>query len=70
MRRHADLVQRVKMNSENAVVEDTLALDRGAFLIVEGGRIVLEVLDERARLRALVKHLGLAFVNASAPLMS
>jgi hypothetical protein len=33
---------------------------------VEGGRVVLEVLDERSRLRALVEDLRLALVDATA----
>src|SRR5262249_17971376 len=41
------------------------AFDHLMLLGVEGGRIVLEVLDQGARLGALVKHLCLAFINAS-----
>jgi hypothetical protein len=32
---------------------------------VEGGRVVLEVLDQRARLGAFIEDLGLAFVDAA-----
>ena len=47
----------------DAVVEDALALDRVVLLVVEGGGVVLEILDERAGLGALVEDLGLAFVD-------
>ena len=55
-----------KMIFGNAVVEDALAVDDLVLLGVEGGGVVLEMLDEGARLRALVQDLGLAFVNATA----
>jgi hypothetical protein len=32
---------------------------------IERSRVVLEVLNQGARLRSFVKHLGLAFVNAT-----
>ncbi len=47
----------------NPVVEDALALDHLMLLGVEGGRIVLEVLDQGARLGALKQNLRFAFVN-------
>src|SRR6202000_2897812 len=47
------------------VVEDALALDHLVFLLVERGRIVLEVLDQGSRLRTLIKNLGFAFINAA-----
>ena len=47
------------------VVEDALALDHLVFLGIEGGRIVLEVLDQGSRLGAFVQDLGLAFVDAA-----
>src|SRR3546814_18442591 len=50
----------------NAVVEHPLAGDRALFLGVEGGRVVLEILDERAGLRTLIEDLGLAFVDLAA----
>ena len=50
----------------DAVVDDALAADRPALLRVERGRIVLEILDERARLRTLVEDLGLALINLAA----
>jgi hypothetical protein len=33
---------------------------------VERGRVILEILNKSARLRALVQNLGFAFINASA----
>ena len=50
----------------DAVVEHALAVDRTLLLGVEGGGVVLEILDQRARLRALVEDLGLAFVDLAA----
>src|ERR1700753_2542397 len=35
------------------------------FLLVERGRIVLEVLDQGTRLRPFIENLGLAFINAA-----
>src|SRR2546422_9703682 len=49
----------------DAVVEDALALDDIVLLRIEGGRVVLEVLDQRSRLRSLVEDLGLAFIDAT-----
>jgi hypothetical protein len=48
----------------NAVVEDTLAVDHRVFLLVEGGGVVLEELDEGAGLGPFEKDLGLAFIDA------
>src|SRR5690554_496239 len=67
MCRDADLVQLREDELRDAVVEDALAPDGGALRCIESGRIVLEVLDERAGFRAFIQHLRLAFVNASAP---
>ena len=50
----------------DAVVEHALAADRAALLGVEGGRVVLEILDQRAGLGTLVEDLGLAFVDLAA----
>ena len=66
MRRHADFVQAREQVFRNPVVDDALAFDHLVLLGVEGGGVVLEVLDERARLRTLVEDLGFAFVDASA----
>ncbi len=66
VRRHADVVELREDEFRDAVVEDALAFDRRVLLVVDGGRIVLEMLDEGAGLGALIKDLGLALVNASA----
>src|SRR3990172_8490626 len=63
MRRHADLAEFLEQILGDAVVEDTLALDLVVLLVVEGGGVVLEMLDERPGLRALIEDLGLAFVH-------
>jgi hypothetical protein len=47
----------------NAVVEHALAGDRAALLRVEGGGVVLEILNERARFGAFEQDLGLALVD-------
>src|SRR3546814_13550806 len=41
-----------------------------SLLVVEGGGVVLEVLDDGARLRSFEEHLGLAFVDLSASHLS
>ena len=50
----------------DAVVEHALAADRPALLRVERGRVVLEILDQRAGLGTLVEDLGLALVDLAA----
>ena len=50
----------------DAVVEHALAVDDLVLLLVEGGGVVLEELDERAGLGSLEEDLGLAFVDAPA----
>src|SRR5271163_1512441 len=62
---HPDVVEVLKQVLRNPVVEDALALEHLMFLLVERGRIVLEVLDQGSRLRTFVKNLGLAFINAA-----
>ena len=64
MRRHADLSELLEQIFGDAVVEDAFALDLVVLLVVEGGGVILEMLDERPRLRAFIEDLGLAFVNA------
>jgi hypothetical protein len=49
----------------NAVVEDAFALDDIVFLRIEGGRVILEVLDQRSGLGAFVEDLALAFIDAA-----
>ena len=65
VRRHADLVQVLEHVFRDAVVEDALALDHLMLLGIEGGRVVLEVLDQRAGLGSFVQDLRLALVDAS-----
>src|SRR6185369_2297489 len=65
VRRHADVVQALKQIFGNAVVEDALALDHLMLFGIEGGRVVLEVLNQSARLRALIEDLRLAFIDAA-----
>jgi hypothetical protein len=50
----------------DAVVQHALAVDDLVLLRIEGGRIVLEMLDQSAGLRTLVEDLGLAFVDTAA----
>ena len=47
----------------NPVIEDALAIDDLVLGAVTGGGVVLEVLDQRAGLGALIEHFGLAFVD-------
>src|SRR5919197_3051420 len=65
MRRHADFAELGKNVLRNAIVKHTLALDERVLLVVKGRGVVLEVLNERARLRPFIQHFGLAFVNAT-----
>ena len=66
MVRHADIAEQGEDMLRNPVVEHALAADRALFLGVERGRVVLEILDQRARFGALVKDLRFAFVNLAA----
>jgi hypothetical protein len=50
VRRDADLVEMLEDVLGDAVVEHALAVDDLVLLLVEGGGVVLEELDERARL--------------------
>ena len=52
----------------DAVVEDALALDRVLFGAVAGGGVILEILDDGARLGAFVEDFGFAFVDDAAAL--
>ena len=62
--RHADLPKQSEDIFGDAVVEHALAGDRALLLRVEGGRVVLEVLDDRARLGPLVE---LSLIHISDP---
>ena len=66
MGRYADAGQLGHQIFADAVVEDALALDHGLLLGIKRGGVVLEILDDGARLGAFVKDLGLAFVDDAA----
>ena len=63
---HADVIEAGENILADAVVDDALALNRALLLRVKGGRIVLEILDDRSRLLSLIEDLGLAFLNLAA----
>src|SRR5260370_16413291 len=65
MGRNADLIEVLEDVFGDAVVQDALAFDDFVLLRVEGGRVVLEVLDQGSRLRSFIKDLGLAFIDAA-----
>jgi hypothetical protein len=65
MRRDPDVVQVLKDIFGDPVVEDALAFDDLMLLCVEGGRVVLEVLDQRSGLRSFIEDLRLAFIDAA-----
>src|SRR5262249_17668458 len=66
MRRHPDIVEVLEDVFRDAVVEDALPVDHLVLFRVEGGRVVLEMLNQRTGLRPLVKDLRLAFIDAAA----
>ncbi len=66
MGRHADVREPREDVFADAVVDHALAVDRALFLGVEGGGVVLEILDDRAGLGSFVEDLGLAFVDLAA----
>ena len=66
MRRHADVIEPLEDVFRDSVVENALAFDDLMLLGVERGRVILEILDEGAGLRALIEDLGFTFINASA----
>ncbi len=66
MRGYADFGQPQHQAFGDAVVEHALAADGAAFLVIERGCVILEVLDQRAGLGAFEQLLGLAFVDGFA----
>src|SRR5262249_12970198 len=60
-----DIVEVLEHVFGDAVVQDALALDDLVLLGVEGGRIVLEVLNQRPGLRSFIEDLRLAFIDAA-----
>jgi hypothetical protein len=65
MSRYADIVQILEQILGNTVIQHALAVNNLMFLGVESGGVVLEILNERSRLRAFIEDFGLAFVNAA-----
>src|ERR1700742_1925239 len=65
MRRHPDVVEVLEDIFRYPVVEHAFAFDHLMLLGVEGGGIVLEVLDQCSRLRSLIENLRLALVDAA-----
>src|ERR1700674_916005 len=63
---HADVVEVLEQVLGDPVVEHALAFDHLMLFRIEGGRIVLEMLDQRSRLGALIEDLRLAFIDAAA----
>ena len=66
MGRDADRAEPQHQILGDPVVEHALAGDHALLLVVEGGRVVLEVLDQGAGLRSLEEDLGLALVDGAA----
>jgi hypothetical protein len=64
--RDADPVQMREYELGDAVVEHALAVDDIVLLLVEGGGVVLEELDQGAGFRAFIKDLGLALIDTAA----
>ena len=64
--RDADLVQMLEEVFRDPVVEHALAVDHFMLLGIEGGRVILEVLDQRTGFRALIEDLRLALIDATA----
>ena len=64
--RDADMGEAGEDVFADAIVDRALAVDCALFLRVEGRRIVLEILDQRARFGTLIEDLGFAFVNLGA----
>ena len=67
VRGHADLAKPLEDIFGDPIVEHTLAVDQSVLLIVERRRIVLEMLDQGARLWSLVQDLGFSLVYPTPP---
>src|ERR1700676_894149 len=65
MGRNSDIIEMLEDVFGDPVVQDAFAFDDFVLFGVEGGRVVLEVLDQRSRLRPFIKDLGLAFIDAA-----
>src|SRR5690606_36596541 len=66
VRRQAYAVQLGHDELADAVVQDAFAVQHRPLLIVEVGRVVLEILDQGAGFRTLIEDLGFAFINLAA----
>src|SRR5262245_47836302 len=65
MGRDPDVVEVLEDVLGDPIVEDALAFDDLVLLRIEGGRVVLEVLDQRTGLRSFVENLRLALIDAT-----
>src|SRR5689334_4827225 len=65
MRRHADVVEMLEHILGDTIVEHALAFDHLMLLGVEGGGVVLEMLNQRSRLGSLIEDLRLAFIDSA-----
>src|SRR5262245_44602349 len=65
VRRHSYVVEVLEYIFRDSIVEHALAFDHFVLFGIEGGGVVLEMLDQRSRLRAFIEDLRLAFVNAA-----
>src|SRR3546814_15418684 len=63
MGRDTNLRQQCENMLGNAVIQYTLTADGAFFLRIEGGRVILEILDDGAGLRPFIEDLGFAFIN-------
>src|SRR3546814_7180313 len=66
MGRDTNLRQQCENMLGNAVIQYTLTADGAFFLRIEGGRVILEILDDGAGLRPFIEDLGFAFINLAA----
>src|SRR3546814_18967610 len=66
MGRDTNLRQQCENMLGNAVIQYTLTADGAFFLLIEGGRVILEILDVGAELRPFIEALGFAFINLAA----
>ena len=66
MGRHANFAQLGHQIFRDAVVQNALARDGAAFLVIAGGGVILEILDKRPGFGAFEQNLGLAFVDPPA----
>src|SRR3546814_5419441 len=66
MGRDTNLRQQCENMLGNAVSQYTLTADGAFFLRIEGGRVILEILDDGAGLSPFIEDLGFAFINLAA----